>query len=294
VRRSAVLLFNPAAGRQRAAETVRRLVDVLAAAGIDAEPRPTAAPGHATALAATAAREGAEIVFAYGGDGTLREAAKGLLGTTVPLGPLPGGTTNVLIRALGLPRHPERAARVLGTATPRPMDVGLCGDELFLMMVSSGLDARILQHQSPRWKARLGPAAVALGGIGQWWRYGYPLLEVEFDGQRRSGTLVAVCNIPLYGGSFRMAPEARIDDGLLDLVLFRGRGRLQTLGFALSLLTGRHTRRHDVETHRVREVQLLAPEAPDLQLDGDPLRGVRTPLTVRLAAERLWVLGGGG
>jgi diacylglycerol kinase (ATP) len=288
--RSAVLIFNPAAGRQRATAVVERVRRELAARGIDAEPRPTATAGHATTLAAEAAREGAEVVFAYGGDGTLREAARGLLGTAVPLGPLAGGTTNVLVRALGLSRDPLTAARQQATAEPCAMDVGLCGGEPFLMMVSGGLDARILKRQSPRWKARLGPAAVALGGVGQWWSYPYPALEVEADGERLSGSLVAVCNIPLYGGSFRMAPGARLDDGLLDLIVFRGGGRWSTLAFATSLLAARHIHRRDVEVRQVRQVRFVAPDGPELQLDGDPLPAVTAPVLVRVAEEKLWVL----
>jgi diacylglycerol kinase family enzyme len=172
------------------------------------------------------------------------------------------------------------------------MDVGLCGEEPFLMMVSSGLDARILRYQNPRWKAILGPPAVALAGLCQWWRDAYPTLEVEVEGRRLEGTFLSICNIPHYGGPFRLAPEARIDDGWLHLVLLRAARRARTLSFAFSLALGRHARRPDVIIQPVQEVRIVAPSAPDLQLDGDPLPRVEASVTIRPAAEKLWVLAG--
>ena len=139
--RSAALIFNPKSGRQFATRVVPKLLEILGAGGFEIEPCPTAGPGDATRLAGLAAEEGKEVVFALGGDGTLRETAAGLIGTESALGPLPGGTANVLTIALDVPRKPIPAARALVGGSIRSMDVGQAGDEPFLMMVSGGLDA---------------------------------------------------------------------------------------------------------------------------------------------------------
>jgi YegS/Rv2252/BmrU family lipid kinase len=285
--RRAALIYNPAAGRRRPEVLLPRLVETLAAAGFAAEPRPTAAPGDATNLARKAAEEGFDAVLALGGDGTVREAATGLLGTRVPLGILPGGTVNVLARVLGLPRQPLTAAARLAGFEPRPFDVGLCGATPFLMMVSSGLDAEVLHRLDLRLKARLGQVGIALDGLRRWWSYGYPEIRLEADGEPAAATLAVAANIPLYGGSFRLAPEARWDDRQLDLVLFHGRGRAAALAFAASLVRGTHLGRPDVEVRRVCEVLFHGP-AP-LQVDGDACREA-LPATVRLAEEPVWVL----
>ncbi|HEY4573949.1 MAG TPA: acylglycerol kinase family protein, partial [Thermoanaerobaculia bacterium] len=101
--RSASLIYNPRSGRQRHAQVLDALLTALRGGGLDVEPVPTAFPGQATALARER-RQSAEVVFAFGGDGTAREVASGLMGGPAALGVLPGGTANLLALALGLPR----------------------------------------------------------------------------------------------------------------------------------------------------------------------------------------------
>jgi diacylglycerol kinase (ATP) len=240
-------------------------------------------------LARAAAAEGMQAVFALGGDGTVRETAAGLLGSEVPLGILPGGTVNVLARALGLPRDAVTAARRSGALVPRALDVGLAGSQPFLMMVSAGLDSHLLSHLDLRLKRWLGQAGIGLQGLSDWWRYPYPPLQLEADGVLHQASFAAVSNIPLYGGTFRLAPAALPDDGKLDLVLFRGSGRRATLRFVLALARGAHVGRQDVTVLQVREVTIRGPEGTPFQVDGDAA-AERCPVTIRLAEERLHVL----
>lgn len=288
--RRAALIYNPRAGRQRHAEALDGLVAALRSGGCAAEPMPTRGPGDATTLAQELAATGrVEAVFAFGGDGTVREVAAGLLGTGIPLGILPGGTVNLLAMALGLPRDPAAAAAVLAAAPARPMDVGLAGASPFLMMVSAGLDASVLAAVDPRLKLRFGQGAFVAQGLVEWWRYGYPPLEVVADGERLEATFAAVSNIPYYAGAFHLAPGARLDDRRLDLVLFRGTGRVATLLFALDLLRAAHVRRRDVLIRPVEEVVFTGPAGAATQVDGDLCRET-VPLTVRLSPETIPVL----
>jgi diacylglycerol kinase (ATP) len=294
--RRAALLYNPAAGRRRHARVLGDLRAVLAAAGWAAEPTPTPEPGAATGMARELAAGGeVEAVLAFGGDGTVREVAAGLIGTGVALGLLPGGTVNLLALALGLPAHPLAAAAALAGLTARPLDVGMAGATPFLMMVSAGLDGAALAGLGAgsggglgRLKARFGRSAVALQALGQWWRYAYPELAVTADGRALAATFAVVANIPLYGGPFRLVPAARPDDGRLDLLVFRGR-RAATARFAWDLLRGAHLRRPDVTVLPVTEVLLAGPPGACAQVDGDPCPEP-LPLRVRLAPEKLLVL----
>ncbi|MCB1054478.1 MAG: diacylglycerol kinase family lipid kinase [Acidobacteria bacterium] len=288
--RRAVLIYNPVAGRQRAARQLMPLLTALREAGFKAEPTPTAGPGDATRLAAKAAEDGTvEAVFTYGGDGTLREAAVGLLGTEVPLCPLAGGTTNVVVRALGLPLRPLTGARRAGTLVRRRMDVGRCADKPFLMMASSGLDASVLNRQDAELKARYGRASVLVQGVGEWWTYDYAPVVVEADGRTFEASFAALCNLPLYGGTFRLAPSARPDDGRLELVLFHGKTRAATLAFALAVARGSHVRRADVQVVSVEEAVFAGPEGLPIQVDGDPVVAT-APVRIDVGPERLWVL----
>ncbi len=292
--RPASLIYNPAAGRHKLAARVPALLEALGASGFAVQALPTSAPGHATLLARERAASGDEVVFAFGGDGTVREAAAGLLGSSTALGILPGGTTNVLARALRLPLDPLAVARIAGGLRKVPLDVGLCsaaeGDRPFLMMVSCGLDAWLLETLDPRLKRTLGRIGIGLQGVAAWWRYGYPEIEVEAGGQRFTASLVAACNIDLYGGSYRIAPAARHDDGRLELVLFHGKTRTSTLAFALALALGRHVTRKDVRIVPVDgEIRIKLPPGTCAQIDGDAFGGCRE-LTLSISPEELRVL----
>ncbi len=288
--RRGALLYNPAAGRRRAEWLRDEICAALAAGGWEIEAAPTGSPGGATTLAAELARDGrVEAVFAVGGDGTLREVAAGLLGSEVALAPLPAGTTNVLVRALGVPRDPLAAARALAAGVRRPLAVGICGETPFLMMVSAGLDAAIMGALSGDLKARWGQLAVVAQGLASWRGYGYPQLTARWDGEQGSGSFACVCNIPLYGGSLAMVPTARWDDDALELVLLHSAGRRATLSFAADLVRGRHLARPDVTAVCVGEVELIGPPELPLQVDGDTCRET-LPARVRVAKRRLQVL----
>jgi YegS/Rv2252/BmrU family lipid kinase len=290
VTRSA-LIYNPTAGRQRHAQVLDAILAALRKGGLDVEPVPTTGPGQATELAREQATAGAESVIAFGGDGTVREVAAGLLGASADtaLGILPGGTTNVLALSLGLPRDPLQAAAILPRFRPQLLDVGLVNEAPFLMMVSAGLDASVLATLDTRLKWRFGKAAIVWQGLQEWWRYPYPRFQVMADGEPFDASFVAVANIPYYGGTFALAPGARPYDGRLDLILFRGGGRLETMGFAADLLRGVHVRRKDVVVRHVQEVVLESPAGAIAQIDGDVCEE-RLPVTIRIAPQPLRVL----
>ncbi len=285
----AILIYNPKAGRWRNARLVHGLVTELATDDLAIEPVATRAPGDATTLARQAAEAGAPMVVALGGDGTLREVAAGLLGTDCVLAPLPGGTTNVIAGALGIPSDPRAAARHLKTLPALDLDVGLCGEEIFLMQASMGLDGRALADVSPRLKRWLGRAAVGFAALAAWWRYDYPEFELLLDGHPVHATFAAVCNLPLYGGMVALVPQARPDDGRLDVLLFRGRGRRATFDFGRDLWRGRHLTRSDVSVLQAEEVVVTGIDVP-LQIDGDS-RPWRLGIEIRLASEKLRILG---
>lgn len=288
--RRAVLIYNPHSGRQRAGNLLPKVLESLRRGGFQVEPRPTAGPGDATRLARKAVREGAvEVAFAMGGDGTLREVAAGLLGSEVALGPLPTGTTNVLALALGLPREAVAAAQIAPQCEEREMDVGSVGDEPFLMLASCGIDAAIMRGQDGDLKRRFGKAAIGWLALQQFLAYNFQAFDLGVGDRQEKAEFFAVCNIPYYAGAFRLAPEADLYDGLLDLLLYRGRGRGGGLGLFRDLFLGRHTRRRDVEMERVEEVELRAPQTVWVQVDGDVIE-VETPVRIGLAAHRLRVL----
>jgi YegS/Rv2252/BmrU family lipid kinase len=202
----------------------------------------TDGPGHARDLARDAAREGAGVVLAVGGDGTANEVAEGLLGSETVLGLVPVGSGNGLARALRIPLAPARALACLERAESRPIDVGLVDGRPFLNVAGAGLDAEI------------GAAFHAHGldggrrGVLGYVREGARLVlsrqpvrfRLEADGLTREWTalLVTFANGPQYGGGAVVAPRARLDDGLLEVVAIEDASLPEILANAPRLFLG--------------------------------------------------------
>jgi diacylglycerol kinase family enzyme len=289
--RPALLIWNPASGGgRRHASHVPEIVRRLAAAGYDVAVSPTTEPGHATALAAQACRGGGcEAVFGLGGDGTLREIAVGLIGKEVPLAILPGGTTNVLALALGVPADPLRAAGLYGETATRALDVGVAGGHPFLMMVSAGFDSEVLRRASQASKKRFGRVAVVAQALAALRAYDSPLRTLAGGDRRAEGSFVVASNIRYYGGPFEITPRASPLDGELDFAVFSRRGRVAILELALDVLTGTHLTRGDFETWKGKAARLEGEGEAWVQIDGDPLR-LELPIEIGLATERLSIL----
>lgn len=288
--RHGLLIYNPKAGMRRHGPRLPALLGALRAGGVACEAVATERGGHATELA-RAAVGSADVVFGFGGDGTIREVAAGLHGSDTPLGVLPGGTTNVVAIGFGLPPEPLEAARRLCRLEPRPVDVGLCGDRPFLMQASSGIEAYLMARLSGELKARLGFAGALLQGLGVLLRYRFPALRLRVDGAPLTATGAMVCNISEVAGPYRIIPDGRFDDGQLELLLFTGRTRAAVASFCLDLFRGRHTRRKDVEIRPVSSVVFEGPDEAFVQIDGDAVSEPR-PLEVRLSEKRLLALVG--
>jgi len=286
--RRAVLIFNPRAGQRRARHALPAIQSVLEG-GFELSVQPTEGPDHCRALARRALAERVDVFFVLGGDGTLRVAASVLAGSAVAIGALPGGTTNVVAGALGLPSDPVAAVRALLTAEARLMDLGLSGEEPFLMQLSAGLDAQVMAHTSPRSKKLFGKGAVAIAGVREWLRYRFPRFALEIDGVATEATGFVVANLPQYAGQFTIIPGASASDRQLDLLLFRGLRRRDALGFALALGRGGHLARPDVEVRAFSSLRVIAPDSLQLQADGDAFVAP-APFTITLAPERLKIL----
>lgn len=211
---------------------VARVEPTFRAAGweVDVVHRLPDRPGRE--LFAGALTDGVQLLISAGGDGTLRDIASAVAGSSLPLGILPGGTANVLARELGIPRRPEWAARLLVAGVERRLDLGRL--ELadgrwarFALAAGLGFDAAALHGTDPGLKRRVGPLAIGLGlirAIPDLRRFG---IEVSVDGRPAwEGRVwqLLVGNASRYAVALRPNPDARPDDGLLDLCLATGKG----------------------------------------------------------------------
>jgi YegS/Rv2252/BmrU family lipid kinase len=226
LRQPAALIFNPRAGQKLGIDTnPRGAADVhaaLQAEGIAFDSWPTERAGHATDLARRAVAEGHQLVIGAGGDGTINEIARGLVESDVVLGLMPLGSIMNVARTLWVPRDLSLAARTIVEGKVLAMDMGRAGKRYFLEAAGVGLDAGLFgyfdQLDSGRSRIRVARAA---------WRFlrqlGSPRVTVEFEGRaiRTHAPMISIANGPYVGAAYAIAPDARIDDGLLDVIVFR-------------------------------------------------------------------------
>ena len=284
----ASLIYNPNAGRRRHGRTIEAIRAALGVA-YDVSTQPTAGPGEAPRIAREAAARGDAAVFAWGGDGTIREVVEGLLGSDVMLGVLPGGTFNVVTQAVGLPRNPVAAATLLASAKPRLRDVGLIGSTPFVMQATAGFDGFVMHHVRAEMKARFGMLGVMIDGVRALSRYRFPGFAVDVDGDPYEVTGAAFVNMAEYAGRYHFVPGARWDDRKAHALLYFGRTRFAAIGFAVSLGLGRHHLRRDVKILEADEMTIRPSPSLHLQTDGDPWRGP-LPAICRLAPDQIRVL----
>jgi len=274
----ATLIVNAAKADAKAAaalhETVAR---AFAGAGW---PKPemlaTTAADSGTGLARSALASGAELVVACGGDGTVNAVAEALADTGVPLGVIALGTGNLLAANLDIPHRLEHAVAVLIHGSDRRIDLGGVGEKVFVGMAGLGLDAAMIADTSEPLKARLGwPAYVP--SIIRHLRDRGERMTLRVDGRRARHSRVralVIGNVGRLPVGIELLPDARPDDGALDVVVLEPRGRLAGwTGVVLRLLLRRDGPR--ISRYRAGAVEARARRPVAIELDGDPYRTAR-------------------
>jgi YegS/Rv2252/BmrU family lipid kinase len=267
-------ILNPVAGKhaaRQAWEHVREHVDHTRSW----ECVTTRAAGHARELAQAAARDGYERIVAIGGDGTVCEVANGLALSPVALAIIPTGTGNDLAQNLGIPGNPAAAAALAATGEPRSID--LCHVETarmsayFVNVAGFGFDADVAWRVNSKPRLFGGTLAYVAGVLETLWRYRSPRMRIGADGRLVEGAvfLVAVGNCPSYGGGMRIVPNARPDDGLMDVCIVHDLSRFQVLKLLPRLYSGGHVGHPAVELLRCREITADAHDRVLCHADGE-------------------------
>lgn len=262
------LILNPVAGPVWRRSKARRLIGHLKTLFPDLTVHETNRAGDGERLARTLSSGSHDLILAAGGDGTYHEVINGMRDSSVPLGILPMGTGNSLVRELGLPTNPLRAATAIRNGVVRPIYLGRCNERLFVLMLGAGFDADIVRRVPPG-KKRLGMLAYMLAGIVELFRYDYSTIIFRVDGKEFKGTSGIIAKARCYGGPFAIVPQVRLDRPELILCLFKGRGPITYLKYTLGVIAGLHTRMTDVEFHGGTTIEIESPTP--LQADGEAI-----------------------
>ena len=290
---SVCLLVNPSAGGGRARKAAPGVERRLRELGLEVRREDTRDLEHARDLAIEGARAG-ETVAVLSGDGMIGAVADAL--REVPgavLGVLPGGRGNDLARVLGISQDPLLACTTIAQGAPRAMDVGeVNGRRAFVGIASVGFDsdANRIANQAPSWLGNLVYLYGALRALIAW----HPArFEIELDppGERVSvlAYTIGACNSRAYGGGMYAAPDALLDDGLLDVLALESVSKLRFVAKILpKVFSGAHVSQPGVRVWRAREISVSADRPFEMYADGDPIGEL--PVRVRALAGAVRVL----
>ncbi len=281
------LVVNPSAGGGRATKLLPSVEAALRSAGHDLVVTPTRSLAHADELAAAACADD-RVVVAMGGDGIVGRVAGTVASYGGLMGVLPGGRGNDFCRAVGIPRDAVEACSVLAAGEERAVDVGYAGGTAFLGIASIGFDSdcqeRVLRSRVPL--GQLVYLYSALATVASWKPATF---TCTVDGAElvATGWSVAVANSGMYGGGMRLAPDASVEDGLLDVVVTTATPRRTFLRALPKVFKGTHVEEPSVTVRTAAVVELSADRPFRVFADGDPVGVLPATVTVRPGAVRV-------
>lgn len=284
----ALLIVNPSSGRERAAEYADELVAALRRKYAEVQVVVTAGDSDAENAAAHAVAAGCSTVFVAGGDGTLNEAVNGVAFAggldRVRFGIFPMGTGNDFAAALGVPDDLDEARGILLEERTLRVDVGVVNGRYFLNTSGGGYIAEVSVAVTPQLKTIAGRLAYLIGGAQALLEYEPVRATVVAEpGELRVGLglyAFAVCNSRLIGGGRLIAPDALIDDGLLDLCLIEAMTTVEFVALARKVADGDHVNDPRVRYLQVSAVGIELDRETRINTDGEVMSATRAEYSV--------------
>jgi len=296
------IVLNPAAGQTDFHRHLRHAVEYLEEHGWEVDQQRTRGQGDGIALAREAADAGYDIVIAVGGDGTINEVVNGLAGSQTAMGVIPAGTANVYAADVGIPiwsplrpMAVREAAKIIQDGQRWKIDLGRVKfsngqQRYFFMWCGVGLDAAVTTEVTSDQTRRLGVVAWLISGVMVAINYMGHRSLVTVDGKRERMRMLwtVVSNGQLYGRVLRFAPQAKMDDGLLNLTVFEGYGILSTIRHLASLLLGQYARDPTLHQYVGESMSIRTRRPLPVHVDAEPMG--TTPVQIEVVPQALTVI----
>jgi lipid kinase, YegS/Rv2252/BmrU family len=282
-----VVIYNPTAGRGQAGQQRAAAQGFL---GPGFEWVPTMKAGHAVELAREAAAKHT-VVVAYGGDGTVGDVMRGILGTEATLGIIPAGTGNDVARNLGLKLDLREAAATVLNGVVRRIDIGTINGTPFINNCGTGFDAQVMRVMNTSIRFARGRAAFLLAILKLFPSYKPFHLTLESDtGEtlNEKAFMVSVLNGKMYGGGMLAAPFADMGDGHVDVMVIKAMPKAKLLSVIAKVQSGQHMGHPAVKMFTARKLKMNTVPAQPLNIDGD-VNGF-TPAAIEVKPNALKVL----
>ncbi len=284
------VIINPVAGQEK--PILGTLNKAFHPAGIDWEVKITKQAGDARRFAQEAAAEGVDVVAVYGGDGSIMEAASGLLGADIPLAIFPGGTANVMSVELGIPGDLAQAcALVCGDERNfRQIDVGQVNEQYFLLRVGTGFEAALVEGADRETKNKIGNLAYVLSAIQALRGSKVVRYQLTLDGKEMEveGITCMVANSGNIGQpGLSLAPNINVSDGLLDVVVIRAGDIGSVISVAASVIAGNENA-EPLQHWQARNIRIATETPETIQADGEMIG--KTPAHVTVVPQAVRVI----
>ncbi|MBQ8972612.1 MAG: diacylglycerol kinase family lipid kinase [Clostridia bacterium] len=283
------IIYNPTSGRNRGARVQEALKNQLESNGIQHTFWATQKKGDAQSFALQLTEQGETDIVSMGGDGTLHEVLNGIYDPSkVHLGIIPCGSGNDFASAIGIPKQPMDALKLILESSPKPTDYLECSGVRCINILGAGIDVDILRR-SYRAKMLRGSLNYFVSLINALIHFENCDMDLEIRGQttRHSGFIVCACNGRRFGGGIEICPDAIVDDGLIDVVLVNGLPRRKYISAVLALARRRLLEQPYTIHERVQSVRAAFPKPTTLQLDGELYDDL--PFDVRVVHDKLRV-----
>lgn len=295
-----VLIVNPTSGISTVTdkpmspkETEEAILQGLQAYGIEPEIYYTTLEDTGQGLASRAAAEQTELVIAAGGDGTIHAVANGLVGTQSTLGIVPTGTMNNLAQSLNIPDTIPAACVAIAKGETRLIDVGKINEQIFLEVAGIGLEASLFPAAEEIKKpGLLTTLEGVVSGLKTLLTFQPTRIHITFNARQRrpyKALQVTICNAPFYGMHLEVVPHILMDDGLLDVVIYRNFSKLEYILHAISISQGRRRYQPKIVHRRVKSLRINSDQPLDLQVDGIPQGTTPAFVTVLPGALRVCI-----
>lgn len=289
------LIYNPKSGQIWSAFKPSLVKEFLNKKGWDIDISETQYKGHATKIAKDSVGK-YDVVIAAGGDGTINETVQGIAGTSVRLAIIPVGTTNVLARDLNIPLNFQDALSVIADGEDIEIDLGIINDKYFILMVGIGFDAKLVNEVDSNLKKYTGILAFAATSPVSMFRHRMGKMSITFwDGLgrkkkiQRNSYQVLISNASTYANSLKVAPEAKFDDGLLDLDIFKSNKIVNFAWNLISIAVKKYKYDQNVsESFKIAKMNIKTFPPMPIQVDGDSFG--YTPASIEIKPKSLKII----
>ena len=286
----AFCVINPIAGKGFAKNNWEKIILQLEKTGFEINYALTEAKGQATKLARDSVNNGAQLVIAVGGDGTISEVVNGIVDSDALLGIVPAGTGNDFARAVNIPLNYLEAIIAIGGLKHREIDLGFIHNQYFINIAGIGFDAQVAAQVHRGNKILKGKLAYLWTLLAVFFSYKPAKIKILTNGQliEKEILTATIANAKFYGGGIEIAPQAKVDDGQLDLVVIENMNKAQLILSLPKLLKGEHLSHEKVSTFKSDSLYLNGDPNLSAHADGEVIPGL--PLEVKVKPKAIKIV----